>query len=162
MRRAPFHADAARCPEVSAFLDELYPEINRILIAGLGVDPAGQEEFSRKAREKYSNPLIVDYVSRQAKDPIRMLGPEDRLVAPARLGLAQGIEPTCISRVLAAAVYYDMPGDEAAEQLAALRAEKGFEGVLREVCQLSEDEPLWGLALAGREWLMQKGWLKDA
>lgn len=155
-------ADAARCPEVSAFLDELYPEINRILIAGLGVDPAGQEEFSRKAREKYSNPLIVDYVSRQAKDPIRKLGPEDRLVAPARLGLAQGIEPTCISRVLAAAVYYDMPGDEAAEQLAALRAEKGFEGVLREVCQLSEDEPLWGLALAGREWLMQKGWLKDA
>lgn len=155
-------ADAARCPEVSAFLDELYPEINRILEAGLGVDPAEQQEFARKAREKYSNPLIVDYVSRQAKDPIRKLGPQDRLVAPARMGIEQGIEPTCISRVLAAAAYYDMPGDESAEQLAELRREKGFEGVLREVCQLEEDEPLWGLALAGRDWLMQKGWLRDA
>ena len=71
-------------------------------------------------------------------------------------------DDTQLSKVLANMNSQMRQSQGAARQLAALRAGKGFEGVLREVCQLSEDEPLWGLARAGREWLMQKGWLKEA
>lgn len=154
-------ADAANCSEISKFLDELYPEINKILEKGLGVDKEKQMEFAKKARDKYSNPLIIDEISRQAKDPIRKLGPDDRLVAPARMAIENGIQPVCITRVLAAAVYYDCKEDDSSVQLKGILSEKGFEGVLQEICKINKNDPLYEMALDGREWLIRKGWLKN-
>lgn len=153
-------ADAANSVEISAFLDQMYSEINQTLIKGLGVSKEDQEEFSRKAREKYSNPLIVDEISRQAKDPIRKLGPEDRLVAPANMALKNGIVPVCIATVIAAAVYYDHPEDESAQMLHKKLKTEGFSKVIEDICKIEKGSKLYNLVLEQREDLIEKGWLK--
>ena len=84
-------AEAANSLEISALLDDAYKEINQILVAELGVDEKQQMEFSQKARAKYCDWTIVDKVIRHGKDPIRKLGPQDRLIAPCRMAFKQGI-----------------------------------------------------------------------
>lgn len=154
-------ADAANAAEISKFLDQLYPEINHILEEGLGVSKEEQESFAKKAREKYSNPLIVDEISRQAKDPIRKLGPEDRLVAPANMAFAHGIVPKCIAKIIAAAVYYDHKEDESAQKLQEKRKTEGFEKVLTDICKIKTGSPLFELVMEERKDLLKKGWIKD-
>ena len=88
----------AACSVITArksrsFWTGAYKEINQTLEAELGVDPAQQEAFAKKARAKYCDKVIVDKVIRHAKDPIRKLGPQDRLVAPCRMALKHGIHP---------------------------------------------------------------------
>ena len=46
-------ADAANSPEIQKLLDSAYKEINQTLEAELGVDPAQQEAFAKKARASY-------------------------------------------------------------------------------------------------------------
>lgn len=78
------------------------------------------------AREKYSDPRIVDQVIRHGRDPIRKLGPEDRLIAPARMALENGVDPKIIIRTIAAALFFDEETDESAQELKKLRETKGF------------------------------------
>ena len=79
--------EAAVSPQIAPLLDEVYPEINAALVAELGVDPEKQAALAKKARAKYSDPELVDRIIRNAKDPIRKLGPQDRLIAPAHMAL---------------------------------------------------------------------------
>ena len=78
-------AEAANAPELSGMLDELYCEINETLIAELHALPKEQYRLAEKARAKYADWQIVDRIERHAKDPIRKLGPHDRLIAPAQM-----------------------------------------------------------------------------
>lgn len=136
-------SDAANSREISNLLDKTYEEINATLVAELGVDPKKQEEFSMKARAKYCDKVIVDLVTRHAKDPIRKLGPQDRLIAPCRMALKHGIYPETLIDTIAKALYFDFEEDESAIKLAQMRKDKGIEYVLQKVCQLSPEEPLY-------------------
>ncbi len=154
-------SEAARSPEVSQLLDAVYPEINAILIKSLGISPESQHLFSENARKKYEDPIIVDRVVRHAKDPIRKLGPNDRLIGPARLGLANGITPHTIVDTIAKALYYDEESDEESKQLKAMRHEKGMDYVLETVCGLEPEEPLFRLIKEQIALLKQQGVLHD-
>ena len=74
-------------------------------------------EFSQKARAKYCDWTIVDKVIRHGKDPIRKLGPQDRLIAPCRMAFKQGIYPKTLIDTIAKALYFDEPSDAEAVKL---------------------------------------------
>lgn len=152
--------EAAVSPQISPLLDEVYPEINAIMEAELSVEREGQEELSWKARAKYSDPCIPDQIIRQAKDPIRKLGPEDRLIAPARMALKHGINPKVIIRTIAAAIYYDEKTDESAVRLQELRKTRGISHILKEICGLKEEEELYQRVLESVEDLRREGLVK--
>jgi mannitol-1-phosphate 5-dehydrogenase len=78
----------------------------------------------------------MDTVKRVAKDPLRKLGPEERLIGSATLCLSQGIFPDNIARICGAALYYDEPDDPEAVQLQQMIAERGIDPVLAEVSGL--------------------------
>ena len=143
-----FVADAANSREVSHLLDEAYREINDTLVASLGVDKAQQEAFSSQARSKYCDHTIVDTIVRHGKDPLRKLGPEDRLIGPSRMALDHGIDPKVIIDTIAAALFLDAPGDESAQKLARLRRQQGIPYILQRVCELDPYEELYGRVLA--------------
>ena len=153
-------AEAAVSPEITPLLDAVYQEINAALEAGLQVDPKKQEELARRAREKYSDPKIVDQIIRHGRDPIRKLGPEDRLIAPARMALKHGIDPKTIIRTIAAALYFDEPTDESAVELKELRETKGIPYILTHICGLSSEEELYRRVLEAAEELKQEGLVK--
>jgi len=154
-------ADAANSPEIQLLLDQAYPCINKILEKEIGVDPEEQRKFSEKARAKYCDYTIVDKVIRHAKDPIRKLGPNDRLIAPCRIALQQHIDAAVLVDTIAKAIFFDEPSDESAMKLKKIREKYGIEYVLKNICKLCSDEPLYNLVLESVEKIRKMGLVID-
>ena len=153
-------AEAANSPEVSALLDEVYEEINQTLVAELHVDPQQQKAFAEKARAKYTDWTIVDRVIRHGKDPLRKLGAQDRLIAPARMALNHGVYPRVIIETIAKALFFDEESDASARKLKAMRREHGIPYVLQTVCELNEQEPLYREVLKAVDRICKEGQVK--
>ena len=153
-------AEAANSPEVSALLDEVYEEINQTLVAELHVDPQQQKAFAEKARAKYTDWTIVDRIIRHGKDPLRKLGAQDRLIAPARMALNHGVYPRVIIETIAKALFFDEESDASARKLKAMRREHGIPYVLQTVCELNEQEPLYREVLKAVDRICKEGLVK--
>ena len=121
---------------VEAALDET----SRALIERHGFDPAEQQEHVEDLFRRYANRALGDTIARVARDPIRKLHRDERLIGSARLALEHGITPTAIVDGIVAALRYDHPDDAQAHQLQALIREQGVGAVLRECCGLDENE----------------------
>ena len=142
-------------------MDEIYNEINQALIQGMGIDAESQYAFSKRAKAKYTDRDIVDKLTRIARDPLRKLRPEDRLIGPSKIALSIGVKPTAIALATAAALFYDEPDDESAMKLQQMRKEHGVEYILQNVCQLKPEEELYQMILSSIDELRAKGWLKE-
>ncbi|MCX5759465.1 MAG: mannitol-1-phosphate 5-dehydrogenase [Candidatus Hydrogenedentes bacterium] len=109
---------------------------------------------------RFQNKALGDQVVRVAADPVRKLGPRDRLIGAARMCLEQGVEPAHVAFAAAAAMLYDHANDAAARALQGIRAQGGLEAVLKQVCQLPEESRLACMIRAGAERLEREGWAK--
>jgi mannitol-1-phosphate 5-dehydrogenase len=130
--------DAAVADVVHAAMDET----GRALVRRYGFDPDAQRAHEADLRDRYRNRALGDQVARVAADPLRKLGPADRLIGSARLCLAEGVDPAAVLRAVRAALAYDRPDDPSAVRLQRMLAERGREAVLREVCGLADGDPL--------------------
>ena len=117
------------------------------IVARHGFDPEEQRAYEEDLMKRFVNRALADTVLRVGADPIRKLGPHDRLIGGARCALDGDRPPAAICDAIAAALHFDAPEDPSAQTLRALRESKGVEGVLREVCQLQPDEPLWRMIM---------------
>ncbi len=90
-------------------------------------------EIRRDVRVRFGNPLLKDPLTRVAKDPIRKLGHDDRIVGAAELCLSQGVVPEYIATVCAAALCYDCPEDPCAVRLQSMIEKTGVAETLRQV-----------------------------
>jgi mannitol-1-phosphate 5-dehydrogenase len=97
--------EAATDPDIVPILDGVYKETCAALAQKYGIDLAEQETFARSSKAKLQDPNIVDYIERNARDPIRKLGPDDRLVGSARLCMQYGIVPHHLAIAIAAAIH---------------------------------------------------------
>ena len=76
-------------------------EINGIHVRRFPVrKERNQEEFAKLSRDKFLNRTIVDSIERNAHDPLRKIGPNERIMGPLRLILQEGgdgsvLEKTC-------------------------------------------------------------------
>jgi len=125
------YGDADLAPIVEGALDEtskallaMYPE---------DLDPAGQEEVREDVRVRFGNPLLMDTVQRVGRDPLRKLGPNDRLVGSARLCEKHGVFPGFIAKVCGAALLYDQADDPDALKLQDKIKAQGVEKTLKDV-----------------------------
>ncbi len=153
-------ADAAWDERVAGVLEMVYQETGRALASKHGMSLEKQLEFAATSRTKLRDRVIVDNIERNARDPLRKLGPGDRLVGPARLCERYGVTPEGIATAIAAAIHYQSPGDPSAEQLQAMRSANGTAYVLKTVCMISPDEPLGRLVLNKEREIADRGWLK--
>jgi mannitol-1-phosphate 5-dehydrogenase len=112
-------------------LDETTEALLRRYPADL--DRSEHMEIRKDVRVRFGNPLLKDPITRVAKDPIRKLGPDDRIVGAAELCLSQGITPDHIAAACAAALCYDCPEDPCAVRLQSMIEKTGVAEVLRQV-----------------------------
>ena len=119
--------------ETSQALLKRYPD---------ALDPQEHWHVRRDVRVRFGNPMMEDTLVRVAKDPIRKLGPEDRLIGSARLCLEEGIFPEHIARVCGAALCYDFEGDVEALKLQEMIKAQGVEKTLEQVSHIKADVPL--------------------
>ncbi len=81
-------------------------------------------------------------MARGAKDPIRKLGPQDRLIGAASLAEEFGIEPQYLAQGIAAALCYNNPEDKEAVRLSGKLKDEGVDAVLKNICNLEPEGKL--------------------
>ena len=154
-------SDAAQDPEILEILMMVYEETGRAICTKHGFDYEEHMAFTKTSLAKLQNKYIVDYVERNARDPIRKLGPSDRLVGPARLVVQYGGIPEGLATAIAAAIYYDEPSDQFSVELKRIREGKGPSYILDTICKLGEDEVnLKQLVLMKINILKDLGWIR--
>ncbi len=131
-------SDAANDHDLIQEAEACSHEAGEALCKRFGFDPEEQEQFAKSAIAKYQKREIVDPIERNARDPIRKLNRNDRLVGPACLALEEGIQPAALSRAIAAALLYDSPADPAAKKIQTLIQTTGLAAALTEICGISE------------------------
>ncbi|MBQ4321798.1 MAG: hypothetical protein IJC35_06110 [Oscillospiraceae bacterium] len=154
-------ADAAHDERILKILDGVYHETAQALCRKHGIPFEEQWAFTRTSLKKLQDYTIVDYIERNARDPMRKLGPDDRLVGSARLVLECGIKPENLSVAIAAAIHYENEADPFAVELAAMRKEKGVDCILENVCRLDPNGEIGMLVKEKIEWLRKEGILHE-
>lgn len=115
------------------------------------------EDHVRDLLERFANEVLADPVIRLARDPLRKLAPEDRLVGAARLAEEAGETPRHLAQGIAAALAYDMPEDAMAVTLQERIAQKGVAAVLKSVSEIDPDEALGRMVLEQYRRLRERG-----
>jgi mannitol-1-phosphate 5-dehydrogenase len=106
--------------------------------------------FSAESIEEYKNdlyrrgaiPEMRDQILRVVRQPLRKLGGQERLVAPARLAFQYGLPRDQIVRGIVAALKYHHPGDPQSLEMQRTINEDGIKGLLCKVSQLTPEDPL--------------------
>jgi len=148
-------ADATVRSEVDAAMAETCAG----LVRKHGFTPEELDAHRADLARRFQNRALGDQVARVAKDPVRKLGPKDRLTGAGLMCLGQDVEPAHVAFAAAAAVRYDHADDAAARRLEAIRRQDGLDGVLRQVCQIPEDSRLAQLIRQGAQRLHDEGWV---
>ena len=154
-------ADAAHDERILEILEGVYVETATALSKKHNFPFDEQMAFTRTSKAKLQDYTIVDFIERNARDPIRKLGPDDRLVGSARLVLEYGIIPENLCTAIAAAIYYFEETDEFALKLRDIRENQGIDAVIRDVCKLDPEGILGKLIKEKIELLKAKGWIKE-
>ncbi len=154
-------ADAAHDERILEILEGVYSETAQALSKKHNFPLDEQMEFTRSSKRKLQDYTIVDFIERNARDPLRKLGKDDRLVGSARLVLEYGIVPENLATAIAAAIYYESEGDPSAEELVRMRKEEGIDAILTNVCQIEADGELGLLVKSKIALLKERGWIHE-
>ncbi len=152
--------ESARDERVSEVLEKVYLETGTALSRKYNIPLDKQMAFAATSRAKLRDEVIVDTLERNARDPLRKLGPDDRLVGSARLAQSYDVRPEGLATAIAAALWYESPGDPSAVRLKAMREESGAAFVLETVCQMRPGSDLFELVVEKIHRLREMGWIK--
>lgn len=154
-------ADAAHDERILAILEGVYMETARALSMKHNFPLDEQLAFTLTSKRKLQDYTIVDFIERNARDPLRKLGPDDRLVGSARLVDSYGIKPENLCTAIAAAIYYKSEGDEFANKLGEMRRDHGVDYILENVCKLDVNGRIAMLVKEKIEMLKKEGYINE-
>ena len=100
------------------------------------------EEYKNDLYRRGAIPEMRDQILRVVRQPLRKLGGQERLVAPARLAFQYRLPRDQIVRGIVAALKYHHPGDPQSLEMQRAIQENGIKGLLCKVSQLTPEEPL--------------------
>lgn len=161
LRKIELLSEAANDPEIVEIVHRVHDEINPAIAKEMGISLEEQCAFSRKALKKYQDISVTDFTERHGRDPIRKLGPSDRIVGTLRLVEKHEISYNALAITLAAALNYPVVNsdDPTALKLEEMRREQGTDEILKRVCGISPKEPMAEVVKRQMEFLREKGWL---
>lgn len=136
-----FIHESIRDREIREVFDGVIEEVSQSLFSKYKtINKKDYQEYVDDLIERFENQLLMDPITRVGRDPIRKLGPTDRIIGGAKLCLSQGIFPENIAFTCACALFYDYPEDEEARNLQDKIKNFGVEHILKEICNLSLEE----------------------
>jgi mannitol-1-phosphate 5-dehydrogenase len=123
-----------------------------------GFTPEEHQAHIDDLLHRFANVALGDTVARVGRDPIRKLGPNDRMIGGAKLALEFGTTPTNVCLGTAAALMFDNPDDPSAMKVQSMIAESGVDRVFTEVCGIELDSELAQLIRAQLDVLRSGRW----
>lgn len=154
-------AEAAHDERILKLLDGVYQETGKALSMKHGISLEEQMAFAETSLNKLQDYTIVDSIERNARDPQRKLGKDDRLVGSARMVLSCGIRPENLCTAIACAIYYRNPEDSSAVALEKVVKEEGIDAVLEKICGIEPEGELGILIKEKIKKIKEWGWLKN-
>jgi mannitol-1-phosphate 5-dehydrogenase len=145
LRGHAFCYQALEDTAIRSLFERALAESKHGIATAYGVDPAWLHAYVADITRRLANRGLGDTIARLGRDPLRKLGPADRLVGAARLAKAAGVAPGALSWGIAAGYCFDDPGDPLAVTLQRRIASDGLADVLADVSGIQADEPLAGL-----------------
>jgi mannitol-1-phosphate 5-dehydrogenase len=145
LRGYTFGYQALEDAAIRALFERALSESKDGIVAAHSVDPAWLEAHIADLGRRFANRALGDTTFRLARDPLRKLSPEDRLVGAARLAEKAGTKPEALSWGIAAGYRFDAADDPQAVSLQQRTAEEGFDTVLADVSGIEAGEPLAAL-----------------
>lgn len=142
LRGCEFIYQAMGDPRINAAVRALLAETGRALIAKHGFDPVEHQAHVDDLLSRFANVALGDQVSRVGGDPVRKLGPEDRLVGAAKLICECGEFPANVCKAIAAGLHFNPPGDSSAAKVQELVSREGVRGALSAISGLDPDSPI--------------------
>ncbi|MGJ7922777.1 mannitol-1-phosphate 5-dehydrogenase [Neobacillus sp. LXY-4] len=130
--------------QIHEMVEGALKESGDFLIKKYGFEASAHEKYINKILQRFANSYIVDEVTRVGRSPIRKLGPNDRLVSPARQYIDEvGKEPVYLMKGIAAALLYNFEGDDEAVKVQNTIVEKGLAAAIEEYTKLDPTLPLF-------------------
>jgi mannitol-1-phosphate 5-dehydrogenase len=126
--------------EISNILKEVQREVKEALIKKHNFKKDEIENYFTDLNKRFDNKLLKDTVFRVGREPLRKIGKNERIVGAINLCLENNIFPEKICFVLSTALCYNYKMDEEAMELQNIIEKKGIEFVLKEICEIKEDE----------------------
>lgn len=143
IKRYRFIHEAVDDADIKSLLRGAISEVGTTLVARhASITSTAQQDYAEKVLSRFRNPYLLDEVTRVARDPIRKLGPDDRLIRPARFALAENRFPAYLTSGIAATLHYAHPHDTEAQKLRAAICEYGPAEVLRQISGVEKDSEL--------------------
>lgn len=134
-------SDAVQDTWIREVLIGALQEVKALLIV-LGLDPIYIEGYLDILLKRFSNKNLGDTVFRVGRDPIRKLGPEDRLVGPALECEKYNLLFDNLAIGIAGALLFDYREDKSALELQEKIKEEGLDSVLRDICKIPSESLL--------------------
>ncbi|MEA3485196.1 MAG: mannitol-1-phosphate 5-dehydrogenase [Candidatus Aerophobetes bacterium] len=128
--------------QIRKIVQRALEESGKALIKKHGFTLAEQHSHIEDILERLANRALGDTIARVGRDPIRKLGPDERLIGSAKLALQYGIIPENISKGIASALFFDREDDEEAKRLTRMRKKEGINAVLKKVCRIDPEGTL--------------------
>jgi len=129
-------------PSVRGIVEGALAETGKALTLRYGFSPEEHQEHIDDLLDRFANAALGDTVARVGRDPVRKLGPDDRLIGSAKLAMSYDINPRSVCIGTAAALLYANPGDTAATRLQARIQKEGLSRVLETVCEVEPGSTL--------------------
>lgn len=140
--------EAVQDPAIRARLRELLELSAQMLELEYGLDHVElAEHLETLIRHRFANRALADRVDRVARQPLRKLGPEERLIGLLRKLEKNNLSIRPVCRTIAVAMRYAQPGDEESEQMQKMIRSGGAEQILRDICRLNPDEAAFAICL---------------
>jgi mannitol-1-phosphate 5-dehydrogenase len=139
--------EALKDPAVFETVKGAMEEAGTYLVARFGFSPGEHQKYIENTLKRFVNPALKDEVVRVGRQPLRKLGPEDRLVYPAVKAAELGRTPENLARGIAAALKFDYEGDEEARILQDMIGNEGVKKVLEKICGISEKHPVYAVIM---------------
>jgi mannitol-1-phosphate 5-dehydrogenase len=138
-------------PEIYQVVYGMMEEVGHMLEKRHGFTAEQMKSYRDGLIRRFENPYIIDTCTRVAREPIRKLSPDDRIIAPMKYAEEYGIETSCYYTGIAAILLYDNPEDEQAREIRRQIREGGVGQTLQSVCGIAPESETAGKITAEYE-----------
>lgn len=138
--------DAANCPKLRKVLESALVEASYGLSREFGFGHEEMAEWRQTVMKLLENPYIKDGLQRLGADSRRKLGPNDRLLGPARLCLKYGGRPESLCQAIRAGFDY-VNDDEGTRWVRSLVEKNGLKAAVMQASGLSDGDMLLDMIL---------------
>lgn len=131
--------EALEDPEIYEVTYGMMEECGAMLSKRHGFTAEEMLEYRSSLIRRFLNPYIIDTVTRVAREPIRKLAPDDRIIAPMNYAHSFGMETPYYYKGVAAVLRYANPDDEQSMRIQEMMKENGIRETLRELCAIDPE-----------------------